>query len=224
MTLTKLLRIKPGVTAVIGSGGKTTLLRTLGGELEAAGGTVLLCTTTKIFPFGGMPNLLSPTEEELAEALRESRLLCAGKLLPKTGKLTVPELPMDRLAALFDFVLAEADGSARRPLKAHASHEPVIPKEANQTVCVVGLSGIGRPIAEAAHRPELFARLSGAAEENAVSPQRIARVLNAEHLADRYFLNQADTEEELERARELATLLDRPAVAGSLQKGAYVSC
>ena len=33
MALRELLNIQPGVTAVIGSGGKTTLLRLLGAEL-----------------------------------------------------------------------------------------------------------------------------------------------------------------------------------------------
>ena len=32
--LAELLELRPGVTAVIGGGGKTTLLRTLGGELS----------------------------------------------------------------------------------------------------------------------------------------------------------------------------------------------
>ena len=50
MELAELLDIRPGVTAVIGGGGKTTLLRTLGEELSRTH-TVLLCTTTKIFPF-----------------------------------------------------------------------------------------------------------------------------------------------------------------------------
>ena len=36
MDLAKLLDIRPGVTAVIGGGGKTSLLRTLGEELAAA--------------------------------------------------------------------------------------------------------------------------------------------------------------------------------------------
>ena len=57
--LAELLAIRPGVTAVIGGGGKTTLLRTLGEEL-AGQHTVLLCTTTKIFPFPDLP-CASPT-------------------------------------------------------------------------------------------------------------------------------------------------------------------
>ena len=141
MTLTELLNIRPGVTAVIGSGGKTTLLRTLGTELAEVGGRVLLCTTTKILPFPGLPCACDRAE---LDDLAASRLLCAGMPL-ENGKLTVPEIPMAELAARFDYVLVEADGSARLPLKAHASHEPVIPPEAGQTICVFGLSALGRP-------------------------------------------------------------------------------
>ena len=52
MLLYEKLNIPRGVTAVIGSGGKTTLLRTLSRELP---GTVLLATTTHILPFEGVP-------------------------------------------------------------------------------------------------------------------------------------------------------------------------
>ena len=45
MNFFELLNISPGVTAVIGSGGKTSLLRRLAAE---APGTVLLCTTTHL--------------------------------------------------------------------------------------------------------------------------------------------------------------------------------
>ena len=137
MTLARLLDIRPGVTAVIGSGGKTTLLRMLGEELAEAGGRVLLCTTTKILPFPGLPCACDRAE---LDDLAASRLLCAGMPL-ENGKLTVPEIPVAELAARFDYVLVEADGSARLPLKAHASHEPVIPPEANQTICLVGVFG-----------------------------------------------------------------------------------
>ena len=87
MTLSQLLDIRPGVTAVIGGGGKTTLLRALGEEL-AGRHTVLLCTTTNIFPFPDLP--CARTAAEL-DALRPGhRLLCAGTDVPGTGKLTAP--------------------------------------------------------------------------------------------------------------------------------------
>ena len=53
--LASALRIESGITAIIGSGGKSTLLKTLGLELMRAGGRVLLCTTTHMFPVAGVP-------------------------------------------------------------------------------------------------------------------------------------------------------------------------
>lgn len=224
MGLSKLLDIRPGVTAVIGGGGKTTLLRTLGEELAAAGNRVLLCAATKIFPFEGLENLLDPSEEELAAALNTRRPVCAGRTVPGTGKLTAPGMSMARLAELADYVLVEADGSAQRPFKAHAPHEPVIPKEANQTVCVVGASGFGRPIAEAAHRSVLYARLAGVPESAPATAETEAAVLLAEALHSRVFINQAETAEDRAHAAALAARLPCPVLAGSLRGKEYFLC
>ena len=218
-----LLQIRPGVTAVIGSGGKTTLLRTLGAQL-CRWGTVILCTTTHIRPFGDLTCLPSPTEEELFYALQTHRLLCVGTPEPETGKLTAPDIPVGRLRLLADFILVEADGAAGRPLKAHAPHEPVIPPSANQTICVVGLAGLGRPIAEAAHRPERYAALAGAAPEDTATPERAARVLRRENLADRYLFNQADTPERAELGEQMAERLGLPAALSVLREGRIWKC
>ena len=191
MMLTELLQIQPGITAVIGGGGKTTLLRTLGEEL-AWSHTVLLCTTTKILPFPDLP--CAHTAEELNELRKCHRLLCAGTPVPGNGKLTAPPVPMEQLVKWFDYVLVEADGSAQRPLKAHASHEPVIPPQANQIICVVGLSGLSQPIETAAHRPERYACLADVSIREAVTPEIAARVLNSEFTGVHYFLNQADSQ------------------------------
>ena len=221
MKLAELLEIGRGVTAVIGGGGKTTLLRTLG-EALSRGGTVLLCTTTKIYPFADLP--CARTAEELELLRREHRLLCAGTSLPETGKLTAPAEPMARLAERFDYVLVEADGAAGRPLKAHAPHEPVIPAEAVQTICVVGASGFGRPIAEAAHRPARYAALAGVGEAALATPETEAAVLAAEGLHTKIYVNQVETGTDLENARRLAALLGSPVTAGSLRKGEYMQC
>ena len=224
MNLAELLSIRSGITAVIGGGGKTTLLRALGTELAADGARVLLCATTKLFPFADLPNLADPTETALAEALEARRLVCAGTPVPGTGKLTAPNIPVARLAALADYVLAEADGAAGRPLKAHAAHEPVIPPEANQTVLVIGASGFGRPIAEAAHRPALYARLAGAEESAPASLETEAAVLLAEGLHTRVFINQVETAEARRQAAALAARLSCPVLAGSLRRKERYPC
>lgn len=222
MALSKLLAIHPGVTAVIGGGGKTTLLRRLGEELAAEGKRVLLCTTTKILPFSGLP--CARTRAELEQLRREHMVLCAGTPVPETEKLTTPEVPMEILAQWFDYVLVEADGAAHRPLKAHAPHEPVIPTEADQVICVVGASGFGQPIAQAAHRPERYAALAGVMETAEATPQTEAAVLRAEQLPTRVYINQVETLWALVDARILAALLECPVLAGSLQRGEYFSC
>lgn len=228
MKLAELLEIRPGVTAVTGGGGKTTLLRILGEELAAAGHTVLLCATAKIYPFPGLENLEDPGEQALKRALSSRRPVCAGTSVPGTGKLTAPSLPMARLAELADYVLAEADGSAGRPFKAHAAHEPVVPREANQIVTVAGASGFGRPVREAVHRPELFGFLTELEPEDPVTPEAVAEALQTEASTSwppvRVLVNQAEDAAALAAARRLAELLPWPVLAGSLRKGVYTIC
>ena len=115
MLLYEKLSIPRGVTAVIGSGGKTTLLRTLSRELP---GTVLLATTTHILPFEGVPLVTDGGEAAVRRALAESRVVCVGTPAAE-GKLTAPSLPFSVLTRLADYVLVEADGS-RRP--GHSGH------------------------------------------------------------------------------------------------------
>jgi probable selenium-dependent hydroxylase accessory protein YqeC len=221
LKLSALLDIRPGITAVIGGGGKTTLLRTLGAEL-ARDHTVLLCTTTKILPFPGLP--CAHTGKELDQLRKSARLLCAGVPVPDTEKLGPLDVSMAQLTGWFDYVLVEADGAARRPMKAHAPHEPVIPPEATQTILVVGASGFGQPISQAVHRPALYAQLAGAKETDPVTPDTEAAVILAEDLQDRLFINQVESEQNRENALALARLVGGPVVIGSLWKETYFSC
>lgn len=215
MGLSVQLGIKPGVTAIIGSGGKTTMLHRLAAELSAHG-RVILTTSTHIRPSEQFPCLYSPTAEAVEAALRQSPAVCLGSLTPE-GKFTACSLPWKTLADLADFVLVEADGSRRLPLKAHAPHEPVIPAEAGKTVCVIGASGLGKPIREVVHRSELFCAICGASPEDAAAPAHAAKVLNTEALADLYYVNQCDLPEAAAQAYVLASLLRRPVICGSLR-------
>ena len=212
-------RINGRFVSVIGSGGKTTTLRHLSERLP---GTVVLTTSTHMFPFSDMPLVdagadASPGNRQrvlgaLRAALARSRVICLGKLLP-SGKLADPSaaLPFEALLAEADYVVVEADGAAGRPLKAHRPWEPVIPACTSMTVCLVGASGIGRPACAAAHRPELFCALAGIAPDAPVREEHIAAVLNREALADCYLVNQTDVLREPERARRLCDLIERDA-------------
>lgn len=233
------LKIEPGITAIIGSGGKSTLLKTLGLELMRAGGRVLLCTTTHMFPVAGVPwdgsnrRLdAAPWKPGAAHAPGCTCKVCAGMsrgsicqagvLDPETGKLSAPAEPPNELAQRFDYVLAEADGSKRLPLKAHAAWEPVIPAATANVVWVVGASGLGRPVAEVVHRPELFCERCGCEPTDIATPERVAQVLNAEMQAlglstARVMLNQADTLADPTMADRFEAALGRPLIATSLK-------
>lgn len=216
MELWELLGIRPGLTAVIGSGGKTSLLRVLAQELSRHG-TVLLATTTHIMRPNWCP--FAATAAELCEGFAHSPIVCAGSYTPE-GKLTAPDFPGWQYAA--DFVLVEADGSRRLPLKAHAPHEPVIPANTRRTVYVVGADGFGHPIRQVCHRPERYAALCGAAEDDIVTPMLEAAVLHAEGYADGWvFINKVETAEDWRSAEALAALLPGKVLAGSLRERVY---
>lgn len=237
--LASALRIKPGITAIIGSGGKSTLLKTLGLELMRAGGRVLLCTTTHMFPVAGVPwdgssrrldaapwkpgALHAPVCTcEACAGMNRGSICQAGVLDPGTGKLSAPAEPLGELAQRFNYVLAEADGSKRLPLKAHATWEPAIPSGTANVVWVVGASGLGKPVAEVVHRPELFCKRCGCEPTDIATPERVAMVLNAERQMlslnnARIMLNQADTLSDPTMADRFEAALDRPIITTSLK-------
>lgn len=219
MELWELLGVRPGVTALIGGGGKTTAMYTLAGEL-AAKGTVICTTTTHILPPEHMPVLNAVDRDELAAALAAHRCICSG-VLAEEGKLAAPSLPMKTLASLADYVLVEADGSRRLPVKTHLSHEPVVPACAGLIILLIGASGFARPVREAVHRWERFCQLTGASPEELVTAENLAVALAQEGLGDMIFINQAETASVMAEAGKLAALSPRPVFAGSLRGGIW---
>lgn len=224
------LGIPAGVTSVVGSGGKTGLLRVLADDIVRKGGSAILATTTHFMPFDGIPLMTGADEGEVAAALSDGGVVCVGTPAraagggrgqagaagfggapaQAAGKLSASPIPIERLATLASHVLVEADGSRRLPLKAHAGHEPVVPTCSARTVLVVGASGLGRPVGEVVHRPELFCERAGCAPDDAATPRLVARVLVAEVEAgivspDAVVVNQADVRPQ--EATELAACL-----------------
>jgi len=206
--------------SVIGSGGKTTFLRYLSKRLQ---GTVILTTSTHIFPFPEVPlvDVAQMNREQALDAVRSaltrSRIVCLGKSEP-SGKLADPSpvLPFENLLKEADHILVEADGAAGRPLKAHRPWEPVIPASSDWTVCMVGAYGIGKPVSEVCHCSKLFASLAEISPDALAEEEAIARVLNREALADCYLINQIDSVPDQESVRHLCNLISKDAFPCSL--------
>jgi probable selenium-dependent hydroxylase accessory protein YqeC len=178
------------VIAFVGAGGKTTALFQLARELESRGRPVLITTTTHV---------LDPRRETGRAAMRvlfrpEMETPCPGasafdpgpgvtllvsREAGEPGKLKgvhsswVPALRRTR-----DFVLVEADGSRRLPMKAPGLHEPAIPPGTDLVVGVVGLDGLGMPMDEqTVHRPERFAEVTGCAPGAPIAWEHIAALV-----------------------------------------------
>lgn len=217
-TLAQALALPKGVVSLIGGGGKTTLAHVLARQLP---GTVVFCTTTRIFPSDALP-VVTGGAEDIAAALREHRAICAGTS-SQQGKLAASQVPLETLCRLADHVIVEADGSKSLPCKAHLPYEPVIPPESQRTILVVGASGFGQTIAAAAHRPERFAALCGATLEDTITPERLATVLLAEGGFDTVVINQMEGSGREAAARVLASLLPVPVWGGSLRSGMVYS-
>lgn len=203
-----------GVIALVGAGGKTSLMFRLAAELSAEGDAVLTTTTTRIFLPDETESRCVVLDESPGEILNRCReclksgrhVTAAAGLLADGRKLKglEPEsIDAIRRDGLFQWVLVEADGAAGRPLKAPAAHEPVIPASAAVVIGVVGLSVLGKPLADTwVFRPERVGALTGLPPGAAIGAREIAAVLahpqgilkgappRAKLIA---FLNQADT-------------------------------
>ncbi len=220
-----------GLISLCGAGGKTSLMFALAREFIAAGEQVLVTTTTKIASEeaeGPWPCFAADSAEQLLEQAR--RLLPEGTrghggaviAFSARGdtRLTgfAPEL-LDSVSATrrFDRILVEADGSARKPIKAPAAHEPVIPSATDALVVVAGLNGLGLPLDEEhVFRAKIWAQLSGIEIGSPVTPDSLARViLHPEGLARGcpaharrlVFLNRADSPERRAAAKQVAEFL-----------------
>ncbi len=207
--LCEFLDIKPGVTALIGGGGKTSTMYALAEELRK-NGSVIVCTSTHILCPPQYPFL-----PRLSNKLVSGEVVSTGSI--DGHKLSTPEQSFDELTRFADYVLIEADGSRQLPLKAHASHEPVIPKEADKVLVVIGIDGLGRPIREVAHRPELYAAIVRMDVETAVTAEMIRDVVRNYPRCDGIVINKADDPEALEKALQLAALFDVPVAITALQ-------
>lgn len=175
------------MVAIIGGGGKTSLMVYLQEDLLANGLTAVAATTTRLARLSSCCFRPIASLEEgcgaVEDALRRSEpvTLVAGEAAGEPNKLAgIPPEWVDRLAARFgDTVfIVEGDGSAGRSLKGHLAHEPVIPAASGLVIAVVGIDILGAPLTmEKVHRPERVAQLTGAKPGAEVTVDLVARLL-----------------------------------------------
>ncbi len=176
------------VISLVGAGGKTTLMSALAKELSATGEPVVTTTTTKIFNWQapGSSLIVEPDEEKMIAQLvpelkKHRHITLAREKLIDEGKLKgiSPEL-VARLAEMeqIAYIIVEADGAARKPLKAPNATEPVIPQNTSLVIAIVGIDALGLKLTEEnVFRPEIASRLTGLPLGSVISADAITTLL-----------------------------------------------
>lgn len=161
--------------AVVGGGGKTTVVHALARRLP---GRVVATSTTKMGADqdGGFRVLVDPPDDLLLAATAIGPVTVWSRVDSDKAVGVSPER-CDRWAALVDHVVIEADGSKRRPFKAPAWYEPVVPATTTHLVQVIGAQALGRVILDCCHRPLRVAALAGCRPGDRLTPARAAAVL-----------------------------------------------
>lgn len=178
------------VVAICGSGGKTTLLYRLAGEAAERGWKALCSSTVTAQMVSPAPDRAVVVVEEISDLeshLRETfaatgQVVLFGTEERRDKMLGVAVKTLEGLheAGLADLFVLECCGARRRPFKAPADYEPVIPPFATHVVVVVGMEAVGKAMDElSVHRPERVTALTGLAMGGIISPEVIAQVVSA---------------------------------------------
>ena len=174
MLLINLLEItEKCVAAVIGCGGKTSLIGLIAGKLRDK--KVLVSTTTKMHPMMAPGIVLCQTLQQCQAHQPQIGIQCMGILNEQTGKLeALPDHVLTGLVRQYDISLLESDGSMGLPCKGWLESEPVVPDYCTHTVGVLTLRAVGMPAHKSiVHRLPEFLSLTGLREGDTVSMEAI---------------------------------------------------
>ena len=180
----KLTKAKAGLSiSIVGAGGKTSLMRYLADRLQ---GPVICTTSTKLSVdeavFFDRHIVWTDMQAIFADLVEvKGNVLVTGEPVFVNGIHKLSGLTEQQLVELNQIsaekrcsLIIEADGSKRRPLKAPADWEPVIPALSDLVIVVVGLDGLMKPLNEEnVFRSQIFGQLTGLAIGQVVDLQAI---------------------------------------------------
>lgn len=170
--------------AIVGAGGKTTLLFSLA---HAFSPPVWLATTAHLSQeqcrWADRHVIVTGSPQSVdSGGFSDEVTLFSG---PPTHNQRVSGLPEDFLFRLAECaaqnhipLLIEADGARGHLLKSPREHEPPIPNFANTVFVVASLAALGQPLTEeTVYNPTGFAQIAHLPENAPIVPQHIADVL-----------------------------------------------
>lgn len=130
--------------ALVGGGGKTTLLYELSTEYARQGKRVVAMTSTHML-VPAEKSSWARNEEAVTKLWQQGKYAVVGELEEGSGKLVLPSKALyDFALSNADIIIFEADGAKHKSVKVPRVHEPVILEECDIVIGVVGLEAIGQ--------------------------------------------------------------------------------
>ena len=120
---------------------------------------------------------------------------------------------LKKIILLGDYILIEGDGSKNLPLKAPKDNEPVIIKETNLVIGIMGFDSINKKIKDICHRPELVSKLLRKDLDEIIDYKDLVEIAQHENglkknvnCKYKVIINKVDKEENLELCKNIANL------------------
>ena len=207
------LKERGHVIALVGAGGKTTLMYALAEAFAGNGMNVLVTTTTHILR--PEQRYWAENEEEVKKLWQQGMYAVVGEPCKNEKLKAVSEEKLSSYMQIADIVLMEADGAKRKPCKVPAAQEPVIPPECDIVIGVMGMDALGNPLKEVCFRKEEAEKLLHISSAEHLRPEHMARILSSpggtrKHVGGREYyvvLNKCDTRERIRAGEQIAALL-----------------
>ncbi|MFL0245788.1 selenium cofactor biosynthesis protein YqeC [Candidatus Clostridium stratigraminis] len=215
MKLSKILDIKVNsVISIVGAGGKSTLMYTLAQELRQDY-KCLVTTTTKIYlPYKEQFDYMAIGTEEFNKLKYNPNkgIYVYGSSINDENKLigvNPAELEID--IPNFQYLLIEADGSKRKPIKGWNSTEPVMLSATTNTIGVISIEAIGNKVnKDNVFRVKEFLNITNTSENDTITEANIVSLIFHKYGLFKnstgekiLFINKVENEEQLIESEKL---------------------
>ena len=178
--------IGPGIVALVGAGGKTTVLSKLVEYGRLKGQPMVVTTTTRLYE-----SQVAQYEPIYSKDINDVDEYCTHRILQgycgawftgisRTKVDSVDCESIDHLATLHPNwqIVVEADGAKEKWLKAPKDTEPVVPNKTTTTIGVVNLQMLGSPLDdEHVHNLELVQSIVNRDMGAIVTPHMLAQIV-----------------------------------------------
>ncbi|MCY6353786.1 selenium cofactor biosynthesis protein YqeC [Clostridium sp. ZS2-4] len=201
------------IISIVGAGGKTSFMFQLAQDIKKNKSKVLLTTTTKIYvPQKEQYDFICIGEKEFskyADIDKKGIYVYGTKVNLENKIIGLGEKYLDKLVSKFDYVLIEADGAKKKPIKGWNDNEPVIYEGTTKTIGILDIQTVGMKICESnVHRSEQFCKITNSNQGENITLEHLLNVIfhqqglfkNAKgekilfinKADDSYYLNQAE--------------------------------